>query len=89
MNQAMKTAAVLSLASVVALIADPVSCFVPVAAPQASKHVPARRSLCVNTPRRAAVGETRMVVEGGDRKVVALETSDGLPRGPAGAINLT
>ncbi len=90
MTQAMKTAAALSLASVFALIADPVFCFVPLTAPPATKHVEvqARRS-CFNRPRRAADVETRMGVEGGDRKAVALETSDELPRGPAGAISVT
>lgn len=91
----MKTAAALSLASIVALLlADPVSAFLPGAAPAVNKHVHARRNnLCVDTrtPHRAAAASRtpRMAVEGGERNAVVLETSDGLPRGPAGAIKLT
>eukprot|EP00752_Nemacystus_decipiens_P005518 g4992.t1 len=95
MSPAMETAAALLLASVVALLlADPASGFLPAgAAPAAKKHVPARRNnLCVDkrTPHRAAaLRAPRMAIEGGERKSVALETSDEVPRGPAGAIKLT
>lgn len=94
MSQAMNTAAALSLASVVALLlAEPVSGFLPGAATAVNKHVPAtRNNLCVDRrtpPRAAALRTPRMAVEGGERNAVALETSDGVPRGPAGAIKLT
>ena len=96
MSRAMKTAAALSLISVVALLlADPVGGFLTGAAPAAAnKHVLARRNtLCVDTRtphhHAAASQAPRMAVEGGERKAVTLDTSGGVPRGPAGAIKLT
>lgn len=93
MSQAMiNSAALLLMANVVALLhADPVSGFLPVAAPSANQHVPTRTNLCVDrrTPHTVSVRAPRMIVDSGDRKPAALETSDYVPRGPAGAIKLT
>ncbi|CAM9298901.1 unnamed protein product, partial [Hapterophycus canaliculatus] len=97
----MKTTAVaLPLASIpVLLLADPVAGFIPAVSPAAARFnlgseqdVVTRGSVCLKRPRRttAAIGEAaRMAVGGGDREAVVLETSKGVPRGPAGAIKLT
>ncbi|CAM9785584.1 unnamed protein product, partial [Ectocarpus fasciculatus] len=102
-RQSMKiTAAALSLASVVALlVADPAAGFLPAIAPAAAgakgnsrwgtRHAaPAAvvaRTACAK--RRHIAAAARMVVGGGETKALQLETSDKLPRGPAGAIKLT
>ncbi|CAM9432102.1 unnamed protein product [Ectocarpus sp. 6 AP-2014] len=101
-RQSMKTtAAALSLASVVALLlTDLAAGFLPAAAPAGAKcdsrwgsrsgaappAVVARTACAKRRPVAAAV---RMVVGGGERKALELETSDKVPRGPAGAIKLT
>lgn len=99
-RQSMKTtSAALSLASVLALLlTDHAAGFLPTAAQAGVKcnsrwgtrsAAPAFVARTAGAKRRPIAAAARMVVGGGETKKLELETSDKLPRGPAGAIKLT
>lgn len=95
------TAEALSLASVVALLlTDLAAGFLPAAAPAGAKcdscwgirsgaAPPAVVARTACAKRRPIAAAARMIIGGGERKALELETSDKVPRGPAGAIKLT